>query len=287
MFVASNEIRLREIQARIIADQDVFSNIPSISVATIDRVLKRHHLRMKQIYKVPFERNSDRVKELRHRYVQRMMELEGNALPHVFVYVDEAGFNLSKVRRRGRNLIGQRATVFVPGQRGGNITLCAAISTQGVLAHIPVMGAYNSQRVLAFLDVLYDRLVPPEERDQVRLVHVVIWDNVAFHHSRDVRAWFEAHPHMAMEFLPPYSPFLNPIEEFFSAWRWKVYDHHPHDRMPLLDAMNAGCRDISAESCQGWCRHARRYFPRCLAREDMRCDVDEAMWPDRRQRADQ
>ncbi|XP_034082074.1 FMRFamide-related neuropeptides-like [Gymnodraco acuticeps] len=64
MVVANNEIRLREIQARIIADQDVFSNIPSISVATIDWVLKRHHLRMKQIYKVPFERNSDRVKEL-------------------------------------------------------------------------------------------------------------------------------------------------------------------------------------------------------------------------------
>ncbi|KAJ4919775.1 hypothetical protein JOQ06_024645 [Pogonophryne albipinna] len=99
-----------------------------------------------------------------------------------------------------------------------------------VLAHITVMGAYNTQRVLAFLDVLYDRLVPPEERDKVRSVHVVIWDNVAFHHSRDVRAWFEAHPHKAMEFLPPYSPFLNPIEEFFSAWRWKVYDHHPHDK---------------------------------------------------------
>ena len=24
-------------------------------------------------------------------------------------------------------------------------------------------------------------------------------------------------------YLPPYSPFLNPIEELFSAWRWKVY----------------------------------------------------------------
>jgi hypothetical protein len=46
---------------------------------------------------------------------------------------------------------------------------------------------------------------------------------------------------MSVVFLPPYSPFLNPIEEFVSAWRWKVYDHHPHDQMSLLDAMNAGC----------------------------------------------
>lgn len=24
-------------------------------------------------------------------------------------------------------------------------------------------------------------------------------------------------------------------------WRWKVYDHHPHDQMSLLEAMNTGC----------------------------------------------
>ena len=44
--------------------------------------------------------------------------------------------------------------------------------------------------------------------------------------------------------LPPYSPFLNPIEEFFSAWRWKVYDRQPHARMPLLQAMEEACGDI-------------------------------------------
>lgn len=42
-----------------------------------------------------------------------------------------------------------------------------------------------------------------------------------------------------MQLLPAYSPFLNPIEEIFSAWRWKFYDHHPYEQMPLLDAMTA------------------------------------------------
>ena len=32
-----------------------------------------------------------------------------------------------------------------------------------------------------------------------------------------------------MEFLPPTSPFFSPVEDFFSAWRRKVYDHQPHD----------------------------------------------------------
>ncbi len=62
MVVANNAIRLREIQAAVIADQGAFRNINSVSLATIDRVLKRNHFRMKQLYRVPFQRNSDIVK---------------------------------------------------------------------------------------------------------------------------------------------------------------------------------------------------------------------------------
>lgn len=266
MVVANNAIRLREIQAAVIADQGAFRNINSVSLATIDRVLKRNHVRMKQLYRVPFQI----VKEARFQYVQRIMEFEAEGAHHKFIFVDEAGFNLCKVRRRGRNIIGQRATVTVPGQRGANITMCAAISNDGVLCHIPTIGPYYTERLITFLDALKEILIPPEERGLLRpgmSLYVIIWDNVAFHHSRLVNEWFAAQPRIMMQFLPAYSPFLNPIEEFFSAWRWKVYDHRPYEQMPLLKAMNAGCLAIGAEDCQGWIRHARRYFPRCIAWE--------------------
>ncbi|XP_078027192.1 uncharacterized protein LOC144464339 [Epinephelus lanceolatus] len=126
--MANNAITLREICNTIIQDNLIFQNINTISISTIDRVLKKHEMSMKQLYRVPFERNSDRVKELQFQYVNRIMALEGNETPHTLVFVDEAGFNLAKGRRRGRNIIGHRATVDVPGQRGGNITMCAAIS---------------------------------------------------------------------------------------------------------------------------------------------------------------
>ncbi len=54
-----------------------------------------------------------------------------------YIYLDEAGFNLAKTRSRGRNFIGQRATIQVPGQRGANITMCAAISEDGVVGRRP------------------------------------------------------------------------------------------------------------------------------------------------------
>lgn len=70
MVTANNAIRLREIQQSIIQDNNVFQHIESVSISTIDRVLKRHQMTMKQLYKVPFQRNDDRVKELRYQYVQ-------------------------------------------------------------------------------------------------------------------------------------------------------------------------------------------------------------------------
>ncbi|KAI7799111.1 hypothetical protein IRJ41_018416, partial [Triplophysa rosa] len=265
---ANNAIKLREIRDRVLADNITFGNM-NMDEAT-----------------VPFERNFERVKELRCQYVQRVMEMEASRTPHTFIFVDEAGFNLAKTRRGGRNVIGQRATVDVPGQRGANITMCAALSNDGLLLHKPLIGPFNTERLISFLNDLHNQRVPAEERRRGASncpTFIVVWDRVAFHHSAAVTDWFAAHPRMSVLFLPPY---LNPIEEFFSAWRWKVYDHHPHDQMTLLEEMNAGCGDISPEDCQGWIRHSRRYFPRCIAREDIRCDVDENLWPNARERED-
>jgi hypothetical protein len=91
---------------------------------------------------------------------------------------------------------------------------------------------------------------------------------------------------MVMVFLPPYSPFLNPIEEFFSAWRWRVYEHQTQNQRSLLHAMDTVCDDITGDQCRGWLRHARRFFLRCIARENIHCDVDKNLWPDRQQRVD-
>ncbi len=61
MVIANNYIRLREIQSAIINDNNVFANIHSVSISTIDRILKIHQMTMKQLYKpkVLFERSSE------------------------------------------------------------------------------------------------------------------------------------------------------------------------------------------------------------------------------------
>ncbi|XP_045579092.1 uncharacterized protein isoform X4 [Salmo salar] len=171
MVIANDCIRLRELQDHIMADNTIFQNINRVSLSALSRLLKRNRIRMKQLYRVPFERNSDRVKQLRYEYVQRVMELEADVVHHELIYVDEAGFNLAKTRRRGRNIIGHRAIINVPGQRGGNITMCAAISQNGVLHHHAILGPYNTAHIITFLDTLHNRLIPNDQGpEQTRIL---------------------------------------------------------------------------------------------------------------------
>ncbi len=178
--------------------------------------------------------------------LQNILDMDGAE----FIHIDEAGFNLSKTRRRGRNIIGQRAIVHVPGQRGGNITMCAAISLRGLLHHHAKLGPYNTQHILTFLDALHDAVVQ-DRSEQPRFG--VVWDNVSFHRAALVQAWFTNHDQFEVVYLPPYSPFLNPIEEFFSAWRWRVYDRQPHARMPLPLPVEEACGHVVGGVCECVC----------------------------------
>jgi hypothetical protein len=115
------------------------------------------------------------------------MELEADAVYHELIYVDEAGFNLAKTRGHSRNIVGHRAIINAPGQRGGNITMCAAIS------HHVILGLYNTAHIITFLDTLHNRLIPDDQGpEQPR--YVIVWDNVSFHRAAVVRNWFTGQP---------------------------------------------------------------------------------------------
>lgn len=65
-----------------------------------------------------------------------------------------------------------------------------------------------------------------------------------------------------------------------------MYEHPTQNQRSLLHAMDTVCDDITGDQCRGWLRHARRFFLRCIARENIHCDVDKNLWPDRQQHVD-
>ena len=96
-------------------------------------------------------------------------------------------------------------------------------------------------------------------------------------------------PAHVVKFLPPHSPFLNPIENSFSAWKSVVKnklsseeiqrilqadnDHQEtkaaRRRRILTEVGTEAIATITAEKCQAWYRHSMTYLPKCQGLEDV------------------
>ncbi len=137
-------------------------------------------------------------------------------------------------------MIGHRAIVGVPGQRGGNVTLCAAISNHGVVHHHANLGPYNTHQLLNFLNHMRDALLGQQDEHPI---YVVVWDNGEFHRALQVREWFTMNQGFIKSLPSTVLHFPKPIEEFFSSWRGKVYERQPYTRVNLLQAMGLACGD--------------------------------------------
>lgn len=70
--------------------------------------------------------------------------------------------------------------------------------------------AQNSLTFISFLKGLFEWLDPNKK-------YVLILDNAAWHKTKVVRRFIQRYENIEVEFIPPYSPQLNPIET-----NWKV-----------------------------------------------------------------
>lgn len=62
---------------------------------------------------------------------------------------------------------------------------------------------------------------------------LVVVDNARWHHARQLQPWLHEHRHvLRLDFLPPYSPDLNPVERVWKLTRYQC----THNRyFPVLD----------------------------------------------------
>jgi transposase len=90
---------------------------------------------------------------------------------------------------------------------------------------------------------------------------VIVMDNASFHRTERVeRLCYEAG--VKLMYLPPYSPYLNPIEEFFAELKafikqnWETFENSPGQ---VFDVFLEWCVDVVGSrksSAHGHFRHA-------------------------------
>jgi hypothetical protein len=91
----------------------------------------------------------------------------------------------------------------------------------------------NTVNFLAFLRELFQRL--PNSR---RELHSCCVDNVRFHRVKEVTDAIQDAGHEVV-FLPPYTPFFNPIENMFHQWKSIIHQ-------TLMDGCMVCIREIKS-----------------------------------------
>jgi transposase len=162
------------------------------------------------------------------------------------VFVDESGVNLSQTRTQAWAPRGERVTDHIPGRRE-TYSVIAALRSTGIVAPMMLPGAMNTDALLAWVNQV---LAP-----HLRRGDIVVWDNVGFHNAPEVAEALRRRG-ARLEFLPAYSPELNPIEEAWSKMKTILRAAKARVATALVDALNDTLSAITASDCAGWFRHA-------------------------------
>jgi hypothetical protein len=186
-----------------------------VSTATISRALDKQLITLKCLSRdadIPAARNAPENRLRRREFTQWLTELPPD---HHLVFIDETGFNLWTRRSQGRSRRGQRVRRVVVTQRGVQVNLVQAVSpTAGLLHHKIVAATMTAERFQTFVEELLEVVSSRNDIGDSDQMHIVM-DGARFHGRMQITEQYAANWRDVT--LPPYSPFLNPVENAHSC----------------------------------------------------------------------
>lgn len=150
-------------------------------------------------------------------------------------------------RLRGRAPQGERLIAKTPHGHWKTTTLIGALGIEGMRCATVVDGAINGEVFEAFVEQV---LVP-----ELRPGDIVIMDNLSSHKRERVRELVEA-AHAQLEYLPPYSPDLNPIEMVFSKIKQLLRTLASRTQDALWQSMQSVLDKVTSSDAINCFRHA-------------------------------
>jgi len=163
------------------------------------------------------------------------------------IFIDETWAKTNMTRLRGRAPRGERLIDKTPHGHWKTTTLIAALGIAGIRCSTVVDGAVNGDVFESFVkQVLVPELLPGD---------VVIMDNLSSHKRVRTRELIEA-TGAKLEFLPPYSPDLNPIEMVFSKIKQLLRSLSCRTQTSLWHAMQGVLDEITPTDAANCFLHA-------------------------------
>jgi transposase InsO family protein len=181
-----------------------------VSEATVYRLLREHKWTHKKAKKVATQRSD----ELRAHWQAKRLFWRQEQL----VFVDESACApRTGDRKYGWSPIGVDCVDTQRLQRTKRWSVLPAITMNGYLQDPLVIQGSVTQQL--FEEWMRDKVLP-----QLHPGQIVVMDNATIHHSAEVKRMLQD-AGVGLEYLPPYSSDLNPIEESFNALKLWVKRH--------------------------------------------------------------
>jgi transposase len=193
---AQPDITLAELQVRMAKEK------LAVSQTSIFRFLRHLGFSFKKSLHAAEQDRPD-VAAARRAWFKMQTRLD----PRRLVFIDETAASTNMTRRYGRGARGERLVCKVPHGHWKTSTFVAALRHNRVTAPFLLDGPMNGPTFLAYVQQILAPTLKPGD--------IVIMDNVGVHKVAGVREAIETRGAMLL-YLPPYSPDLNPIEQFFS-----------------------------------------------------------------------
>jgi transposase len=191
------------------------------------------------------QRETPRVQQLRAEHHAKTEATLRDIVAHL-KFIDESGAHLGLTRLFGRAAPGERILETTPGYSGKHYTVVAALGLTEVTATWVLEDAMTGEH----FDVYATQVLAPT----LRAGDVVLLDNLNVHKSEPARRAIEARG-ARLEFLPPYSPDLNPIEKCWAKVKTVLRRLKARTFEELVEALNVAFQSITPADARAWFAH--------------------------------
>jgi transposase len=164
-----------------------------------------------------------------------------------FVFLDETGTATNMTRRYGRAPRGQRVVDAVPHGHWLTTTFVAGLREDGIVAPLVVDGPMRGEIFRAYVEQMLAPALSPGD--------VVVLDNLTAHKVAGVEEAIRA-VGASLFYLPPYSPDLNPIEQFFAKLKALLRKAGARTKEALGGNIGKLLYEFSPEECQNYLKNS-------------------------------